>query len=658
MNRACFLPALITGAAILQSQSVLADIDADDKKPIDNIVVTAHLTPVTGPEISSAYSVVDRAQFKRRQSIFAADILQDLPGLAVSRSGTFGSQTVVRVRGAEANQVMVMIDGIRVNDLASDDAYNFANLTSYDIERIEVLRGPQSALYGSDAMAGVINVITRRGDQPLNARAFIERGSVDTPGPDTWSAGGQIGTAREKVNINFGASYLDTDGTNISRQGSEQDGFRNLTTTFNAAYAPIDKLGFDFLGRYTDAENDFDDADFGLPVDADRVTESTQTYLQGKMHLAVFDARWTHEWRLTWVDTDNVTLHDNVRNGSTAGEKLGVYYQTSVQLYADPAGHKDHRLTFAIDHQEQDYRQRGIVQSFGDPNKDEELDNTGFVAEYLAQPLADWALSLAIRYDDNSDFEDVTTYRATTSYLFDEFDVRIRGSLGTGRKNPTFTERFGFFTSASSGFVGNPDLEPEESTGWDIGIDKGFLDGRLTLNGTYFNEKLDDEINGFFFDPVLMSFTAINEPGTSDRKGVETALDAQLPANVDLNASYTYTDATEPGASGGDQREIRRPRHMAALNINYGFARDRGNLNFNASYTGKQQDDDFSTFPANRVDLDAYTLVNLAFSFEIMQRVTVTARVDNLFDKDYENVFGFASPGTGVFAGVRMNFSN
>jgi len=653
MNRSCFLSALLTGAAILQSQSVLANTDADDNQPIDNIVVTAHLTPTSGPEISSAYSVVERLQFKRRQSIFAADVLQDLPGLAVSRSGTFGSQTVVRVRGAEANQVMVMIDGIRVNDLAGDDAFNFSNLTSYDIDRIEVLRGPQSALYGSDAMAGVINVITRRADQPLNAKAFFEAGSFDT-----LNAGGQIGTAREKVNIRLSASYLDTEGTNISRQGFEKDGYQNLTTSLNATYEPIDKLGFDFSGRYTDAENDFDNADFGPPVDADRTTDSTQTYLQGRMRLAVFDDLWTHELRLTWVDTDNVNLHDNVWNDSTAGEKLGAYYQTSVMLYQDPQRGTDHRLTFAIDHQQQDYQQRGIVQPFGDPNKDEELENTGYVAEYLAQPVPDWALSLAIRYDDNSDFENVTTYRATTSYLFNEVDLRIRGSLGTGQKNPTFTERFGFFTSASSGFVGNPNLEPEESTGWDVGIDKGFLDGRLVLNGTYFNERLENEINGFFFDPTLMSFTAVNEQGKSNRRGLEFALDADLPASVDLSASYTYTDATEPGGSGGDKREIRRPRHMASLNINYGFAQNRGNLNFNTSYTGKQEDDDFSVFPANRIKLDAYTLVNLTTSYEVTGKITVTGRIENLFDKTYENVYAFASPGIGAYLGVRMNLSN
>jgi vitamin B12 transporter len=653
MGNSNIFRAVFAAASIITTVTTSAETTGEETGPIDNIVVTAHLTPSTGPEVSSAYSVIERSLFERRQSIFAADVLQDVPGVAISRSGTLGSKTVARVRGAEANQVMVMIDGIRVNDLAGDDAYNFANLTSYDIERIEVLRGPQSALYGNDAMAGVINVITRRADKPFSGRAFVEAGSFDTR-----NAGLQLGTAREKVNVNFSGSYLDTEGTNISQQGAEKDGYRNLTTTFNAAYDPFEKLGFDFLGRYTDAENDFDDADFGPPVDADRTTDSTQTYLLGKMRLAVFDQRWTHEWRVTSVETDNVNMHEGAWNDSTAGEQLGAYYQTSIALYDDPAAGTDHRLTLAIDHQQQDYQQRGIVQPWGDPNKDESLDNTGYVAEYVAQPLTAWALSLALRYDDNSDFKNVTTYRATTSYLVNRFDVRFRGSLGTGQKNPTFTERFGFFTSATSSFIGNPNLEPEESTGWDIGLDKGFMDGGLVLRGTYFNEALENEINGFFCDPVSMTCTAINEAGTSERKGLEVGFDADLPADLGLNASYTYTDATEPDAAGGKQIEVRRPRHMAALNLNYGFARDRGNLNFNASYSGTQEDDDFSSFPASRVELDAYTLVSLAFGFEISKIVAVTVRADNLFDKEYENVYGFASPGRGIFAGIRLNFSN
>jgi len=654
MHRLIYLAALLTTASIFSIQAAANDVIPDvGDETVDNIVVTGHLTPATVPQISSSFSVVERLQFEQRQSIFATNLLQDLPSLAVSRSGTFGSKTAIRVRGAEANQVMVMIDGMQVNDLARDDAFDFSNLTSYDIERIEVLRGPQSALYGSDALAGVINVITRRADEPFNAEAFFEGGSFDTV-----NLGGRIGAARETSNISFGASWLDTEGTNISRQGSERDGYENLTATLNSELAPTDNLNFEFVGRYSDAMNEFDDADFGLPVDADRRTESKHAYLQGRGGFAMLNDRWTHELRLTWVDTDNRDFDTGAWNRTQAGEKTGLYYQTSVGLDGRPVQSTGHELTLAIDHHEENFKQRGL-DPFGDPNKDESLDNTGYVAEYRAQPLSDWVLSLAARYDDNSDFKNAATYRATTSYRFSQTDTRIRGTIGTGQKNPTFTERFGYYTSTTSSFVGNPNLRPEESRGWDIGIDQGFLDSRLIFSATYFNEQLEDEINGFVeIDPVNFIYAAVNEDGTSDRKGAELWLTADLGAGIHLKSSYTYTDAKDPDGSGIDRVEIRRPRHMAALNVNYAFARDRANLNINASYTGDQQDDDFSTFPATRVDLDAYTLVDLTASYAVTKTVKITARAENLFDKTYENVYGFATPGRAGYVGVQMKFAN
>lgn len=639
------ISSLVAMTVVSISQIAAADTTA---AVIDNIVVTANLEPTRMPDIGNAFSIIDRREIEQRQSIFVADLLQDLPGVAVSRSGTFGSVTTVRVRGAEANQVMVMIDGIKANDLATGDAFNFANLTAFDIERIEVIRGPQSALWGSEAMAGAINIITRKADRPFDAAGFFAAGSFDTV-----NGGARVGLAGKKGNVSLSASYLDTEGTNISRTGDEKDGYENLTMTLNGGYALLPNLQLEMTARHTDTTNDFDDGAFGPPVDSNQVTEATQTYLQAKGSLSLFEQFWTQQLRFTWVDTDNENRIDDTREGSSAGQKLGVYYQSTVNLTRNDAGEATNSLTVAIDYEDEDYKQRGIVQPFGDPNRDETMTNTGFVAEYQTKPMPRWAASLAVRHDDNSDFDSVTTWRAATSYAFDATNTRIRASAGTGQKAPTFTERFGFFTN----FIGNPKLKPETSTGWDIGIDQGFFAARVVIKATYFNETLKDEINGFAFDPGAGGFTAINEAGSSDRRGLETALQAHLTDNLGLNATYTYTDATQPGAAGIDRTEIRRPRHMAAANLNYRFAAARANVNLNLSYTGDQEDDDFSSFPATRVTLDSYTLVNVAAEYMATETLTITARVDNLFDEDYENVFGFASPGIGAHVGVQMRFS-
>lgn len=640
---------LTASACLALAAPLHAESASADEEPGDVIVVTAHREPVRIGDASSALSVIERSAIDDRQSVFAAELLQDLPGLAVSRSGTFGSATSVRVRGAEANQLMVMIDGIKANDIAAGDEFNFANLTAFDVERIEVIRGPQSALWGSDAMAGVVNVVTRRADRPLDAQGFVETGSFGT-----LNGGARIGAARGRGDATLSASWLDTDGTNIARQGGEDDGYENWTAGLNGGFRPIEALDFDLTLRHTDARNEFDESAFGQPVDADRITDSTQTYAQGRGSLVLFDRAWLQRLRLTRVDTDADTFYDGAWNNSAAGEKTGIYYQSDFTLSRAANGEATNGLTLAIDHEREDYRQRGIVQPWGDPNRDESLDNTGYVAEFRSTPSAALNLSLAVRRDDNSDFKDITTWRVTAAYLFAGTNTRARASAGTGQKRPTFTERFGFFTN----FVGNPDLKPEESTGWEAGFDQAFLAGRANLSATYFNETLEDEINGFAFEPVSGGFTAVNMPGSSHRRGVELAARAQFDDGLALLASYTYTDADQPDGAGGRIAEIRRPRHMGSLNVNYRFASERANANLNLSYTGDQQDDDFSNFPATRVTLDAYWLVNLTAEFALTDALAVYGRIDNLLDEDYENVLGFASPGIGAYVGARLRLAD
>ena len=313
-------------------------------------------------------------------------------------------------------------------------------------------------------------------------------------------------------------------------------------------------------------------------------------------------------------------------------------------------------LSIAVDHEREDFEQRGIPGFFGDPNRDDDLDNTGYVIEYLVKPLSQLSFSVALRHDDNSDFDDTITYRATASYLLSKSRTRLRAAAGTGQKSPTFTERFGFFSSTTSNFVGNPDLKPEESRSWEVGLDQDVADNaQLAL--TYFNERLEDEIDGFFvFDPATFAATAVNRSGNSQRRGLEFSGSYQPSDSLSIRAQYTYVDADQPDDSGMETTEIRRPRNSGSLNVNYAFLNDRANANLNVSYTGDQYDTDFSTFPSTRVELDGYTLVNLAASIAVSDTVSVFGRVENLFDEDYENVYGFATAGIGAYIGARMQF--
>ncbi|MGI9259323.1 MAG: TonB-dependent receptor plug domain-containing protein [Gammaproteobacteria bacterium] len=626
--------------------ALAATLTAAQDNDLENVLAQASRTPVSAAQTGSSFTVIDREQLERRQIVYVADALRDVPGFAMSRVGTLGSQTQFRIRGAEANQVMVFIDGVEANDPASGDEFLFEQLMATEIERIEIIRGPQSALWGSDALAGVINLITRRGTEPFAASGYFEAGSFSTT-----IAGGQLSATGDVFDLNLGISHLDTEGANISRIGDEDDGSQNSTFSLNAGARVSERTRLEIFARRTETLTEFDGTDFvstGLPMDADRETDATQQYLRLSAKTSSADERWQHQLSLTQLETDNQNTDAGAFLGSTAAEKLGVYLQTSVALDESLS----HRLTFAVDHETQDFSQRGPASIFGDPNQDQNLDTTGYVLEYQGVDLGPFSVSAALRHDDNSAFDDITTYRLTGSYRSESTGTRWHASAGTGQKSPTFVDRFGFF---SDEFIGNPDLKPEKSKGWEIGFDQPLSTLNASFAATYFDEQLEDEIDGFVFDPASSFFTAANRPGESERSGVELRFNAELSSSIDLSANYTYLDSTERQSLGEEVDETRRPKNMFSLGLNYAPG-TRTNINLNVSYNGSQDDVAFPPWPQppERVRLDGYTLVGLAASYQLTPAVQLIGRIENLLDEDYEDVVGFNTPGVGAYFGVRV----
>ena len=631
MQRLSFsLLAMLAGLPI---HSLAGPDDSDDPGRLETMVVTAHRTAVPLVEAGSSISVVDEEQIRRRQQVFAADLLRDLPGVALSRTAGNGSITQLRIRGAEANHLLVVIDGVEVNDPASGDEFNFAALTNYDIESMELIRGPQSALWGSDAMAGVLHITTRSARTPLSASGFLEGGSFGT-----LSAGGQLGTASARGSLTFNASRYETAGTSAALAGSEKDGYENTTVGLKGHYEFSEAFRAGFNSRYTEDSVEFDGFENGLPVDADNESDKEQLLLGVDADLELLHGRWQNTLRLTWLDTENVTSGDFP--STFAAQKAGVYLQGSFLLGGGENPDR-HRLTLALDYEDEEYRQRT---AFAD--QDLSLENTGLVAEFRTRPTDRLNLSASIRYDDNSEFRSVTTWRITGAYRPGEAGTRLHASAGTGQKRPSFTERFGF---SPDFFIGNPDLKPEKNEGFEIGIEQPIWRERARIGATYFNERLKDEIQltGFPSTPV-------NLDDRSKRRGVELELSADLTDSLSLTANYTYTDSTQPGAApGSSDREIRRPRHQGVVNVNQAFVNGRGNLNLNVSYTGRQTDTVF-TFPVRTVTLSAYTLVNVTAEWAVADGITLFGRAEDLFDGEPQDVFGFQSPGRGLYLGVRL----
>ncbi len=623
---------------------------AEELVELEDLIVTAGLEPISARDIASSITIITREEIEQRQVKTLAELLRDVPGFAVSQAGGPGTQTQIRVRGAEANHLLVLMDGVRANDPASVDEFQFQYASTANIERIEIIRGPQSAIWGTDALAGVINIIRRKDVANQYLAAEAEYGSFNS-----LSVGVDGGLSRNRYQISGGISYMQTDGTNISRHGDEDDGAQNTNANITVEIEPTDALRLVFSGQHVDSETEFDDFDFfetGLPVDADRVTQAKRTYVRAEARYDPLSTPWSGSFSVNWLDTENENFADGEWDSSTAAESLELRLKASILLGGGDV--QNHRLTFALDHDEVDYSQRGIPTFFGDPNQDQSYDVTGYAAEYVGTPFGGFSWTLNGRLDDFSDFDDAFSWQLAGSQRINS-RFKIRGSIGTGSKAPTFTERYGFYADY---FIGNPDLKPEKSQGWEIGLETSFSENQYRLSAAYFDQELRDEIDGFVFDPDTFLFTAQNKEGVSDRKGVELVLNGQLMKSLSFGASYTYLNASESDELGNKSREVRRPRHMASFNLQYWFGGDRGSLNLNVNYNGKQLDNFYPPpfFGLVQIELPAYTVVDLAAAWKLSRNLELIGRVSNLFDQDYEEILGFARPGRGIYAGLRGRF--
>ena len=280
---------------------------ADDA--VENITVTASRTPLGLLESGSSITVISRDQLAQRNALNLAELLREVPGIAVSQQGAIGSIAQVRIRGAEANQVLVLIDGIEANDIAQGSEFNFASLLAGDIERVEIVRGPQSALWGSDALSGVINVITRPQNDAISGMGLtLQSGSFDTFGA-TFSAQHSNDVNRIRLSIN----RLHTNGTNIARQGSEDDGYENSTVNVAGTFRPSDVMAVNYSMRHVDLTSEFDEIDVvttGLPVDADNETNTEQLYGGISVAFSLLDGSLDQIFSIARTETENINRTD------------------------------------------------------------------------------------------------------------------------------------------------------------------------------------------------------------------------------------------------------------------------------------------------------------------------------------------------------------
>ena len=610
-------------------QTPKTPVAGDNVEQLPEIVVSASRVPLQAKAVGSSVTVITAEEIERKQVRVVSDLLREVPGVAVHRSGTAGTLTAVRLRGAEHGHTLVIIDGVKVNDPSSSGAiFNFADLMAADIERIEVLRGPQSGVYGSDAIGGVVNIVTKKGRGPATASLSAEGGSFGTGNVAAGIRGGGDGH-----HFSLNAAGFRTTGISIAT-GDEKDGYRNQTYSAKVGLAPGNNLELELFGRYVKGNVETDN----VPRDNDDRTDSDHAMGRSRLKYSLLDGDWRHAFgaamhrkRRTVVSRWGTSKYD--------GRKSRLDYESSFFFETPAAADATHTLTFVAE------RETDSQTSDGSSS---EVVNHGYSADYQIGFLDRLFLSGSLRHDDNERFKDTTTFRVTAAYVLDGSGTRFHGSYGTGVKNPTLSQLFQQF-----GRVGpNPDVEPEESTGWDVGIEQSLLEGRLSLDVTWFNNRPTNLI--FWNDAGTPYDWQMPETGDDDFydnldgiskiRGLELSARARPVKGVSLSAQYTYADAKDPDG----ELLPRRAEHVASLNLGYAFLDGKASIDLGVDYNGKQLNR-----TANPVMLDDYVLVNLAAAYKLTERIDLFGRIDNLFDTDYEEVPGYHTTGIGFFAGIR-----
>ncbi len=598
---------------------------ADSERPGDEIVVTASGIEQPRDEVGQAITIIDAATIEKRQSVDVVDLLATVPGVRFSRTGSTGSVTGISLRGAETTQTLVLIDGVKVNDPSGiGDAYDFGHLLTGNISRIEVLRGSNSVVHGSQAIGGVVSLTTATPADGFAAGASAEYGYSDT-----LNAKADVSGTAGAISGGIGGAYFRTDGISSAAVGTEKDGYKNFAGNARLKIAFSDALSLDLRGYYINSDLDYDSF-FGAPADSPDVAKLDQYVGYAGLNLGLFDGRFTSRAAVTWLrnDRDYYFVRGTTPDYGYSGTNLRFEYQ-GVVTPVDQA-----KLIFGYEHERPDY------DFFGFGSTDSQRANIDSVyALGIVQPFAGLSVTGGIRHDDHSQFGGATTLGANANYSPNDGATSFRLSYGEGFKAPSLYQLY-------DSFSGNSALRPERSKGYDFGIDQSLADGRALISLTAFLRNTTNQIN---YDNATFTYGNIDR---TRAKGVEATLALRPVDALNVTASYSYIDARDrSGRPAFDGNRLpRRAEHAVSLSADYDWS---FGLSTGATLTmvGDSFDD-----AANAVRLDGYALAGIRASLPVGRNFEVYGRVDNLFNADYATASGYGVYGRAAYGGVRVSF--
>jgi len=596
------------------------------------IIVTASRAEQAADETPASITLIDAARIERLGSPQVADFLRLVPSVAVATSGPAGSLTQARIRGAEANHTLLFVEGIRANDPAAGNEPRFELLNADLASRIEVVRGPQSALWGSEAIGGVVAV---SGEAPGSGgtQAFAEGGSRDS-----WRGAARTTLGEAERGFSIGIAGQRSDGIDSFSGDGDKDGYRNLGLRGSGRYRLSPALLVGASGFALWGESEFDGFDPITFLHADTLDETRNKLAAGRLFAemgsrdkgyAVASASLLGSSNRNEVGSDLVNRTEATRRTLTleGGQRFGK-----------------HRFIAALESERETFEARDT--GFGGfTNQDRSRNHQSLTAEWRGEELGRFTAGLAVRHDIYSRFKNATTVRASLKADLGS-GVFVLTNYSEGIAQPSFFDLYGFFPGS---FVGNPGLKPESSRGGEISL--RYSADQLGAALIYYRQRLKGEIVDVFDPDTFLSSTA-NASGRSKRQGVELEGHYEPSDAIRLTMTYAWLDASEPSVSDGQLKEPRRPRHSGSIALDG----SRGRLTYGAAiaYTAERLDTDFDVFPARRIELDPYWLASIRIAYQVLDELEAHVRVANAFDSDYQEVVGYRTEGRSVHAGLRV----
>jgi vitamin B12 transporter len=648
ISTTCFFA--FTGAAFAQApQSAAAapepDVAGKGGIEVDEIVVSATRTPQYIYKVGSSITVLNGEALRSAQTPVLTDILTQTPGVTFSRNGGVGGTTALRIRGAEADQTVVVVDGVKLNDPASTGGgYNAANLLTGDVQRIEVLRGAQSTLWGSQAIGGVVNILTTVPTKPFEASADVEGGSFGTG-----SGSAAVGGSQDRLTWRVAGSIYTTDGVSAYVNGAEPDGYHNIGASGRVRYELTDDASVDVRAVYSRGRNKFDG--FPPPTFSFGDTQEfgiTKEFLgYAGLNFGLLDGRVKNRFAYAHTDTDrdqfNPAQAVTTRTFDSAGKNQRWEYQGAASVA------EGWDVVFGAEHETSSFRTASPTATAPNPvpsTASVTLDSGyGQVQGAVVEGLT---LTGGLRYDSHGTFGSRALGQAAAAWSLNDGGTVIRASFGQGFKAPTLYQLYSVY--------GNTSLKPEKADSFDGGVTQHFLDGALVLSATGFYRKTLNQID-FVSCPSTNALCVSGKFGVYDNtartraQGVELEGSAKV-ADLTIQANYTLTDVKNQATGTANFGKLlpRRPRDAANLWLTYAWPQ---NISTSATlrYVGDVFDD-----AANRNVLPAHTLIDLRASWEFYKGVEVYGRVENVTDKMYQTTRNYGSPGRGFFSGVRARF--